>query len=108
MKNWQTSVLIVWLACLGLNIFSYVNSRVFEGAFTAVFWFFLSVLVLVSIYQNIYHPLFSRLLIVLVAFIGGLFTYFLYYGIIEQDAFYLGLMCAVIALSLTLGVGVLL
>ncbi|NLK66819.1 MAG: hypothetical protein GX282_05015 [Campylobacteraceae bacterium] len=108
MKNWQINVVIIWAVCLVLNIYAYLNGRVFDEAFTALFWFFLSVLTLVSIYKTIHHPVLSRALIILVAFISGVFTHFLYHGIINSESLYLGLLSSIISLSLTLGVGVLL
>lgn len=108
MKNWQNSVIVIWVVCLVLNIFAFLNKKVFDDVFTTLFWFFISVLVLVSIYDKVFNPLYCRILIFLVAFVGGFFTHFLYFGFVNLESFYLGFICAIISLSLTFGVGILL
>lgn len=108
MKNYKLVTIVLWIICLILNILSFFNFISFNGKETSIVWFFISILACVFVYEKIYSPVFSRILISIMAFLGGFFTYFLYYEFYDINAIYMGLISFIIALSLTLGIGVLL
>ena len=107
MRNFKVATIILWIICLFLNTLSLLGFANFSGKEIAIIWFFISILTCVFIYDKIYNKILSRVLISLVAFLGGFFTYFLYYGFYDLNSIYMGVISLIITFSLSLGDGVL-
>ena len=101
------SIPIIWGVCLVLNTFALFNISEYQGTFVAMFWFFITVLVLIMIYASGYSKLVTALLLSFVGFCGGYFTSYLYFGVADMNAIYMGVVSAIIAVSLRFGVAVL-
>lgn len=106
MSKSSISIPIIWGVCLCLNALSLLDISTYSGTFVSMFWFFLSILVIVFIYKSYLSPFMSALLLAFVGFCGGFFTSFLYFSISDMNAIYMGIISAIIAVSLKFGVAI--
>ncbi|NLY03668.1 MAG: hypothetical protein GXZ15_02325 [Campylobacter sp.] len=104
MEKFKVATSVIWAVCLVLNFLALAGYGSYEGSFVAIFWFVLSILVLIILYQNIYKRFFLALSVGVVAFLGGFFTSFLYFGFADINALYMAIISAIIAISMVFGV----
>ncbi|WP_075494944.1 hypothetical protein [Campylobacter geochelonis] len=99
---------ILWGLFLCLNLLNLLNLFKFSGVFYSMVWFALSLVFCFFIWRAFKNSaVLSRVLLFITAFISAFFTAYLYYGFVDLNSFYFAFLSAIIALSLTLGVGVL-
>lgn len=107
MSKFNLSLVVIWGICLALNLGAIFGVGSYGGTFTSMFWFFMSVLVLILIYTANFSKFITATLLIFVGFCGGYFTSYLYFGVADMNALYMGIFSAIIAASLRFGVAVL-
>ncbi|QKF64443.1 hypothetical protein [Campylobacter corcagiensis] len=108
MSKFNISIVVIWVVCLVLNLGLFLDIFSYSGGiFASMFWFFMSILVLILIYTANISKFITGLLLIFVGFCGGYFTSYLYFGVADINALSMGILSAIIAVSLRFGVAVL-